>query len=384
MDKTSQSEFKRIVYVFQGGGALGAYQVGIFNALTENNYHPNWIIGTSVGAINASIIAGNPPEIRQEKLYEFWDAITQNTIPDYVNNHALLRRYYNALSAERSILWGDENFFHPRLDNPPWSKFDSTPDQISFYDTTPLKKLLSTVIDFDYINQRNVRLTLSAVEIKEGKTVYFDNHKTKITVDHVMASGALPPGFPAVEIGGKYYWDGGVLSNAPIRVLLQERLQTKTLCFVVHLFDSFGMLPQNLDDVLKRHKDISYSSHFRSHMDTFKLIHGLRFLLNQVAEHLPDEIKNDNYLKHSIYLHNKIAPFHFVRFLYEAPITELSSKDFEFSKLSMRERYTAGFQDAEQAIEQSPWLNITDEKLGISIHEFSRDIEKLELIKKSL
>lgn len=381
MQHPSHSDFKRIVYVFQGGGALGVYQTGVFQALSEKGYHPNWLIGTSIGAINASIIAGNPPEKRIEKLHQFWNTITQDIIPFCSFEHETLRRLFNFFSAERSIFFGNHDFFYPNV-NTPLFTFNSTPDKISFYITEPLKELLTALIDFDLINQSKVRLTLGAVEIEHGATVYFDNQKDLITPAHIMASCALPPGFPAVEIEGKYYWDGGILSNAPVHALLSEPVTEKTLGIAAHLFDSYGLLPKTLDDVLKRYKDIIYSSHFRSRMEIYKTIQGLRYILSKYKKHIPKEIQNDPELKKIMQSQSNIAPIHFVRFLYEAPNYELSTKDYDFSKLSMKERMEAGYRDAAHAIEKSPWLEPENENLGILVHDFHQDLEKLASIHK--
>lgn len=261
--------------------------------------------------------------------------------------------------------------------------FDSTPDEISFYIIEPLKKILTELIDFDRINHDSIKLTLCSVEIKTGETVYSDNKKDKISINHVLASCALPPGFPAVKIDGKYYWDGGVLTNAPFNVLLDEPNNVKTICFLAHLFDSLGLLSKNLDDVLKRYKDIIYSSHFKTVMENYKIIHCLRYTLGKFSKQIPNEIKNDASLKKITNLNEKMSSIHFVRCLYHAPTYELSSKDFEFSTLSMSEKMEAGYRDAIDAITQSPWMEEADEKFGISIHEFYHDLKKLAKIQNT-
>jgi len=215
---TKQHKRREIVLTLQGGGALGAFQVGAYAALCEQDFRPDWIAGTSIGAINASIIAGNPPERAHERLGEFWTLITTPDPFAPPPNLVLLREVYNFWSAQRAAIAGQPGFFAPRL-LPPIAAPPGTPAATSFYDTGPLKSTLERLVDFDRINAKEVRLSLGAVEVETGKVVYFDNHRDKITPEHVMASGALPPAFPAIEIGGKYYWDGGIISNTPLEAL---------------------------------------------------------------------------------------------------------------------------------------------------------------------
>lgn len=381
MGNTNNSDFEHIIYVFQGGGALGSYQAGVFQALTEHDYQPNWMIGTSIGAINASIVAGNQPKKRIEKLKQFWNAVTHDIFPAFKSKDEIIRRFYNSLSAQQSVMFGEANFFIPRIEDPLFA-YDKTPDQISFYVVEPLKKLLTELIDFNLINRGDIRLTLGAVEIECGKTHYFDNHHDTISVDHILASCALPPGFPAVEIDGKYYWDGGVLSNAPMLALLNEPTNKKVLCILASLFDSFGLQPKTLDDVMKRHKDITYSSHFKAHMDIYKVIHGLRSTLYKYTNILPPEFRKNTNLQKALGLHDLCKPIHFVRFLYQAPNYELSSKDYEFSKLSMQERFDTGYQDAINAVKTSPWLDSATEQYGIGVHEFYQNLDKFMRMKE--
>jgi NTE family protein len=375
----NQKHYERIVYALQGGGALGSYQVGVYQGLAENGYVPDWIIGTSIGAINASIIAGNEPQDRMIKLHEFWSRITCDYLPGYTPNTKSEHKAYNWLSAQMSIIFGVPGFFSPRVNNPLFELF-STPDRISFYTITPLRETLQELINFDLINTAKIRLTLGAVEVKRGVTTYFDNSKQKITVDHILASCALPPGLPAIKINNKYYWDGGVLSNAPTDVLLRETSNVNTLCFLAHMFDSYGLNPKNLDDVIKRHKDIIYSSHYRTHAEVYQEIHHLRYMINKLYRKLPEDLKANPFFKKIHQDNANTANIHFVRFLYMAPDYELSSKDYEFSKISMHERFNAGYKDAINAIKESPWINRLTDEVGIEIHEFYHNFSKLHSI----
>lgn len=362
----AKSSFEHIAYVFQGGGALGAYQVGVFQALLEHGYEPTWMIGTSIGAINSGIIAGNNPEDRLPKLKEFWNIVANLNLPRFTPE-GITRRGYNYISALSSLLYGQSGFFAPRFDLF-LTLIAGTPGTLSCFTLDPLRQSLKKLINFDILNSGKIRYTLGAVEISQGKSVYFDSKKQTIGLEHILASCALPPGFPAVEVEGSYYWDGGILSNSPTEVLINEPQLVNTLCFMANLFDSYGLQPESMDDVLKRYKDIVYSSRYRSQIRSFKeklkLQNDIRFLYSK----LPDHLKKDPAIKkvHRA-IGNTIATMHFVRFLYAAPPTELSSKDYEFSKLSIDERIKAGYQDGLMAVQQSPWKSITKER--VAIHE---------------
>lgn len=237
-----REQFKSIACTFQGGGALGAYQAGVLRALDEAGYYPDWFIGTSIGAINAAIAAGNPEKMRVEQLTRFWESIaTPSVIDDSVfPNDPASRKVHHLLSAHSGLLFGQPGFFIPRFPSPHLG-WHNSPELISYYDTSPLRTTLEHYIDFDRLNNKKLtRLSIGAVEISSGAMVYFDSHKQKIGPEHIMASGALPPGFPAVEVEGKFYWDGGISNNTPTAYLLSHKEQTNLLCFMVHLFDSFG------------------------------------------------------------------------------------------------------------------------------------------------
>lgn len=376
---SSLSEFENIAYVFQGGGALGAYQVGVFQALLENGYEPTWMIGTSIGAINAGIIAGNRPEDRLRKLKEFWDIIGILILPGFTPKDELSRRWYNYISALTSLIYGQSSFFYPRLDL--LALFSGPTETESYYALDPLRQTLEKLIDFDILNSGNIRYTIGAVEITQGKSIYFDNHKQKINVEHILASCALPPGFPAIEVEGDFYWDGGVLSNSPTEVLINEPQRLNTLCFMANIFDSYGLLPKSMDDVLKRYKDITYSSRYRSQIQSLREKLKLENDINLLYNKLPDYLKNDPAIKkiHDS-IRETIVTIHFVRFLYTAPSTELSSKGYEFSKLSIKERFETGYQDGLIAVKKSPWKSVIQEK--VAIHEICSHTTLLEIMDK--
>ncbi len=366
--KASKKSIERIAYVFQGGGALGAYQLGIFKALSENEYHPDWVIGTSIGSINAAIIAGNEPSNRIPRLEEFWDLISRVVIPGFTPHDEKTRQWFNYVSAQSSLLFGQPGMFSPRVKNP-LLETNGSADTISFYVATPLRKTLEKLIDWDLLNSGKIRFTIGAVEVQKGKAVFFDTNTQTLTPDHVLASCALPPAFAAVKINDEYFWDGGVLSNTPVQAIINDSHHVNTLCFMANLFDSFGLNPKTLDDVMKRYKDIMYSSQDRMHLQAFLEILRLRREIHYLYQKMPKELQNSSDVK-KIYENECIdTMMHFVRFLYTAPHSELSSKDFEFSKLSIEERIAAGYKDGLTAIEKSPWLEPIPADIGVGIHE---------------
>jgi len=361
-------DIDQIVYVFQGGGALGAYQVGIYEALTEEKIEPNWVIGTSIGAINAAIIAGNEPHQRLERLQEFWSILSHNVGFGLEPENQESRKWLNYISAQYALFFGKNGFFHPKLNNP-FFETNGSADTISFYSTKPLKNTLKNLIDFDLLNSQKVRVTLGAVEVQKGNIVFFDSSRDRIEAEHIMASCALPPGFPAVRINDEYYWDGGVLSNTPVQALLHDKKHRNTLCFMANLFDSYGLNPKTLDEVLKRHKDLMYSSQDHMHLQMFKEQIKLKRELNYLYEMLPKELKDDPKIIRVHQTDCSDAQMHFVRFMYAAPPTELSSKDYEFSQRSIQERIEAGRIDGKHAVAEAPWLEPVPEESGVAIYE---------------
>ncbi|OGT37222.1 MAG: hypothetical protein A3F12_06540 [Gammaproteobacteria bacterium RIFCSPHIGHO2_12_FULL_38_14] len=363
-------KFDRIVMLLQGGGALGSYQVGIFKGLHDAGYTPNWIISTSIGAINSAIIAGNKPDDRVKKLQEFWHTISTKTlpVPDELNN-ILLERFQHFLSAKCTEWIGQPGFFSPRPVSP-WLSIESTADQLSYYDTEELRETLLRFINFDLINEKKIRLSMGAVRIATGNLVYFDNSKMEIKPEHVMASGALPPGFPAVRIDNQLFWDGGVHSNTQIHLLFEEDEPISTLCFMVNLFDSYGKRPTNMDDVIKRQKDISYSSHHRQLIQTHQYMHNLRHAISVLGKHIPEEQKENSKIKKLIELGSS-GIIHLARFHYKGKRSDLSSKDYEFSLPSILDHFDAGYADVERALREPLWYQPFDDTTGLIVHELS-------------
>jgi NTE family protein len=271
------------IMVLQGGGALGAYQAGAYAGLSEAGIEPDWLAGVSIGAINSTLIAGNPVERRVERLREFWDRVSQLSAPSLPTGFEQMRPLMNRLSTASAFAFGVPAFFTPRL-VPPFLAPDGSPRALSFYDTAPLKATLEELADFDLINSRQVRLSLGSVNLCTGNSVYFDNTKMRIGPEHVMASGALPPGFPPIEIDGELYWDGGIVSNSPLSYVADECYRTSALIFQLDVFSGAGELPQNLDQVQERAKDIQYASKTRFNTDRIKQFEAMRGALSRVLD----------------------------------------------------------------------------------------------------
>lgn len=372
MPKKIADGFDRVILLLQGGGALGAYQVGVFKAFHEQDFKPDWIIGTSIGAINSAIIAGNRPKERFKKLEQFWDKISTKMppIPPTLNNQ-LIKKWQNHLAAQIAEWYGQPGFFKPRLINP-WFGIDTTVNQLSFYDTEELRETLLEVINFDLINEKKIRLSMGAVHISTGCLIYFDNTQIEIKPEHVMASSAFPPGLPAVCIDGQMYWDGGIHSNTQINLLVTEMKPVRTLCVTVHLFDSYGIRPNTMDEVLKRQKDINYSSHHRQFIQMYRNIHNLRNAIHVLSECLSKEKLKDPQIKKLTNLGQK-GLIHLMRFHYEGQEYDLSSKDYNFSWPSILEHIQNGYLDASNTLKDPPWRKPVKGDLGLYLHEVSRN-----------
>lgn len=369
--KTIKPQYQYIACTFQGGGALGAYQAGVLHALDAAGYYPNWFVGTSIGAINAAIAAGNPEKIRIERMYEFWDSVaTPSLMPTLdLHEHIMLRQVEHMLSAHSSIFFGQPGFYKPRLFCPMLGVHETT-DSISYYDTSPLRSTLEQFVDFDRINSKETRLSVGAVEVSSGTMVYFDSYHEKIGPEHIMASGALPPAFPAVEIEGKFYWDGGISNNTPICYVLGHQEEKHVLCFMVNLFDSYGLNPQTLDEVMKRKKDIEFSSKYNKIISFYQQIQELKNSIHLLSRYVPPEDCGKPELKLCMSRGHQ-STIALVHFLYKEDMSELSSKDFEFSVKTIKERIDKGYQDGKKAVKSSPWLKPISATEGIAIHEIT-------------
>ncbi len=352
--------FDCIALVLQGGGALGAYQCGVYEALAEADLQPDWVAGISIGAINAAIIAGNPPEKRIECLHAFWDLITSNPLSQWVDFWlggdrplgTIGDTAYGALgrlSAFDAITGGAPGFFKPRISTP-WSFWGkASPASTSFYDTSELATTLESLVDFDRINAKTMRFSVGAVNVRTGNFVYFDSETQIIGPKHILASGALPPGFPAIEIDGEYYWDGGLVSNTPLQWVVDAEPRKDVLAFQVDLWSSRGDLPGNLTEVAARQKDIQFSSRTRASTDQLKQLQRIRTTLATHLRSLPAELRSTEEAK-LLAEFADMKVYNIVQLIYRSKKYEAESKDYEFSHLSMAEHWRAGREDAARAL----------------------------------
>lgn len=347
------------VLVLQGGGALGSYQAGAYQALCHHDFEPEWVAGISIGAINAAIISGNPREKRVERLKEFWEMVSSPVPWNPVTTGDRARSLFNETSAALIATFGVPGFFTPRLPPAPlWPP--GSPQSQSYYDTAPLRKTLERLVDFDRLNDGKTRLSVGAVGVTTGNLRYFDNFEfrklgKKICPEHIMASGALPPGFPSIEIEGEHYWDGGIASNTPLDFVLDEEINRDLLIFQVDLFSARGMLPVSLLEAAEREKDIRFSSRTRMNTDKNKQIHNARMAVRDLIGKLPDYLKNDPSVEwlRKASKENAVTVVHLI---YKSKNYESSSKDYDFSRVGMVEHWDAGVRDVHLSMRRKDWL----------------------------
>ena len=342
---------KQIALVLQGGGALGSYQAGVYEALAESGYQPDWVAGISIGAINAAIIAGNAPEDRVERLREFWGQVSSPSaswldLPNHLWRDAMRRA-----AAMSALMLGQPGFFHPNVLHC-WTM--GTPPT-SYYDTSFLKGTLERLVDFDRINAREIRFSVGAVNVRTGNFCYFDSAHQIIRPEHVMASGALPPGFPAIEVDGEFYWDGGLVSNTPLKYILETLPRHSTLAFQVDLFAAPGELPSSLDAVSEREKDIRYSSRTRMGVETFRYAHNLRRNISKLLGKLPASLKNEPEVEFLTRAACQTT-MDIVELIYRPAANQGPSKDYEFLRATMERRWNQGLSDARTTLANAPWL----------------------------
>ena len=350
----------RRVLVMQGGGALGSYQAGVYQALVEAAAEPAWVAGVSIGAINASIIAGNAPERRVEQLRKFWEGITAPLAAFSPAAFAGLswpgfESFTQTLGAASALVFGQPGFFRPRTPLA-WLDGDRT---ASFYDQAELRSTLEKLVDFDRIDACETRLSVGAVHVETGNLIYFDNVQMKregrrLGPLHVMASGALPPGLPAIEIDGELYWDGGIVSNTPLQYVLAERPRKASLVFQVDLFPARGKRPENLDEVAERDKDIRYSSRTRTGTHDLAEGHAVKRQLRQFLDRLPPDLAGDPAaLRLREYAGGALIDV--VQLIYRPETPQGGQKDFQFDRGTMQRRWAHGLHDARTSLEAAPW-----------------------------
>lgn len=360
----------RIALVLQGGGALGAYQAGVYQALHEAGIEPDWVSGVSIGAINAAIIAGNPPERRLDRLRAFWERITERKIWHYTPDGDLFRQMRNATSTWMTMAQGQPGFFSPHPVSP-WASLAGANSATSHYDTAPLRETLAELVDFDRINAGPVRFAVGAVNVLTGNFTYFDSAEEQIAPEHVMASGALPPALPMVKIGTDHYWDGGIVSNTPLQHLLDQDGGLNTLVFQVDLFSARGQLPRDMNDVMARHKDIMYSSRTRYTTDLYKRLHLWKTRLAQALAKTPEDAltAEERRLRDELAHLPEITILHLI---YQQKAYEGHAKDHEFSGTSMREHWQSGYEDTRRTLKRRQWMEMPPDGAGILIHDVHR------------
>jgi NTE family protein len=346
---TERPPFERIALILQGGGALGAYQAGVYQALAEAHLHPDWVAGISIGAINSALIAGNPPKKRIERLRSFWETVSAPPfgMPFLAAlegrdefTHALI----NQVSSLGALIGGAPGFFRPRVP-PPFLYPNGMPEALSYYDVAPLRATLEALVDFDLINTGPMRFSVGAVNVRSGNFVYFDSATHQICPEHVMASGSLPPGFPPTEIEGECYWDGGLVSNTPLEWVLDSRPGLDTLAFQIDLWSARGEFPRNLVEAETRQKEIRYSSRTRLATNQFKKKQSLRRAAAQLLAKLPKELLQTPQAE-MLALEADEKVYNLVQLIYRTKHYEGTSKDYEFSRRTMEEHWRSGYNDA--------------------------------------
>jgi NTE family protein len=356
---------EQVVLVLQGGGALGAYQAGVYQALMEGGIEPDWVIGTSIGAINGAIIAGNEPDKRVERLREFWQGMAKGSPLDQLWPTSI---FGNSLANVSTLMAGVPGFFTPNP-NAIWGPtFPHGVDKAAYYSTEPLKATLGRRVDFEHLGRRHVRLSVGAVNVRSGEMRYFDSRNMPLAAAHIMASGALPPAFPAVAIDGDYYWDGGIFSNTPIEMVLEDVPRRDSLIFSVNVWQPSGNHPTTIQQVMARHKDIQFSSRGKTHVTRQAQLHRLRHVVRELANRLPAEVRADPAVQ-DLADYGCGTLMHLVRFLAPRLDGEDHTKDIDFTRAGIERRWQAGFDHASKVLVKKPWQAEVDPLAGIVIHE---------------
>jgi NTE family protein len=363
VNKIRDDNHGQVVLVLQGGGALGAYQGGVYQALHESGVEPDWIIGTSIGAINASLIAGNKVEDRLSRVQEFWRRVERSVtwIPGWPE-------IADALSTWMTLARGIPGFFETNLRALLGVQVPLGPDHAGYYSTEPLRRTLEELVDFSLINSGHPRLTLGAAHVRTSMMRYFDSKEMELSPRHIMASGALPPAFPAIRIDGELYWDGGILSNTPTERIFDDNPRRNSLIFAVHLWHPAGPEPETIWQILNRQKDIQYSSRIASHIMRQLETHKLRHVIMKLLDYVPGDVKADPLVKELAGYSCKTR-MHVVRLLAPRLDRESHTKDIDFSPAGISKRWETGYADTLRALTQQPWIGEFDFLDGVVLHE---------------
>jgi len=364
----------RVALVLQGGGALGSYQAGVYQALHEADIEPDWVSGVSIGAIHSAIIAGNPRGRRLERLETFWNRITDRKVWPFVPESDMFRQARSATSSFLTTMLGQPGFFEPRRTRA-WLAPAGASAPTSLYDTSPLRETLLELVDFELINSRAVHFSVGAVNALSGNVVYFDNTIETIGPEHVMASAALPPAFPTVQIGRDHFWDGGIGSDTPLHHLLNQEGTLNSLIFQVDPFSSRGPVPRTMQDVMGRYMDIMYSSRTSYTTDVFQQLQSWKKKAHQALAAVPDSSLSEGGRR----LRDELAliPEHTIlQLIYQPKSYEPHARDHEFSRTSMTEHWHSGYEDTRQTLTRKEWLTIPPDGAGIVTHDVHRDFER--------
>jgi NTE family protein len=358
----------QVVLVFQGGGALGAYQAGVYEGLHEAGVEPDWLIGTSIGAINATIIAGNRPEDRLMRLQEFWRRVEHSSTLETLSTIPWVG---SSLPNWNTLAAGIAGFFKPNpLAFMGWH-MPLAADAAGYYSTAPLQQTLNELVDFSRVAECTPRLTVGAAKVRTSEMRYFDSRDMPLTVRHVMASGALPPAFPPVRIDGDLYWDGGILSNTPVEAIFDDNPRRNSLVFAVHIWNSDGPEPESIWQVTHRQKEIQYSSRAITHIVRQKQIHRLRHIIAELTRRVPEHERNSALVR-EMSAYGCLTRMHVVRLLAPRLDGEDHTKDIDFSRTGIRRRWEAGLADARKSLEAAPWEADVDPIEGFYLHELKQ------------
>jgi NTE family protein len=355
----------QVVLVLEGGGALGSYQAGVYQALHEAGIEPDWVIGTSIGAINASLIAGNSPQNRLSRLKEFWKRMEQNPVWRFPPAFA---GFTEKLSYWSTLTNGIPGFFKPNLLAHAGADYPLGADNAGYYSTAPLEQTLRDLVDFRLANQCCPRLTVGAAHVRSSQMKYFDSRDCELSVKHIMASGALPPAFPPVRIDGELYWDGGILSNTPTEAVFDDNPRRNSLIFAVHMWNPSGAEPTTMAEVVNRQKDIQYSSRISSHIARQQQSHRLRHVIAQLAARLTEEERKSEAVR-ELAGYGCTTQMHVVRLLAPQLDRESHTKDVDFSPSGITQRWDAGYTHTKAVVERSPWTGEFDPLSGVILHE---------------
>ena len=372
--KRHLSDFGQVVLVFQGGGALGAYQAGVYQALHEAGIEPDWIIGTSIGAINAALIAGSTAGTRVDALRRFWNRVEQKDMSKWFPFAPALARAMPNLDA---MTRGIPGFYEPNLTAALGVKATMPPEKVAYYSTEPLAKTLAELVDFKQLNAGAPRLTVGTAHVTTSEMKYFDSRDTTLDARHVMASGALPPAFPAVRIDGDLYWDGGILSNTPVEAVFDDKPRRNSIVISVHIWNPDGDEPTTIWQALNRQKDIQYSSRTSSHIQRQQQIHHLRHIIAELSAKMQPELRESQAMR-DMAAYGCLTQMHVVRLLAPQLAGEDQTKDIDFSPQGIGQRWNAGHADTVNMLEKAPWEAQVDPLQGFHLHEMRSALPPME------